>query len=384
MDKNYIIKLINSFFNGDFKEKNQRVEIKIKKTISSNLNNIKFDNDFMLYYQKTIQNYFKFKEVSFDFKDDSFNFKSYYTYKELNISSENNLQQNLKKELDSIINNNDINDINYILINSFLLRASYDISLNYCTIDWKKAKNNKDNLKLLLYLLHNFSDINYFNLNYRELQYNSSKKNTQLRLNLSYVYELFRKNINLDPYIKYCIENSKIEPKNKKKENFWSKYSEYFNILDYNNKELSQQEIQEFRKSYGLNQIDNNTIIRSTKLKKIANETLQNQCHCCRDIHRIENRTFKRKNSDTYYLELHHIIPFAQNKSQNDAVDNYTKLCPACHRSLTKGSADESLQRQNIENIIKNTRNFNDFVKREYPEINDINSLIDFIYKSLT
>jgi 5-methylcytosine-specific restriction endonuclease McrA len=44
---------------------------------------------------------------------------------------------------------------------------------------------------------------------------------------------------------------------------------------------------------------------------------------------------FKRENG-TIYLEVHHIIPLAEDGE--DSLDNAAALCPACHRELHYGS----------------------------------------------
>ena len=92
----------------------------------------------------------------------------------------------------------------------------------------------------------------------------------------------------------------------------------------------------------------------------------------------MENRTFKMRNSDRYYLEIHHVISFSADNTL-DQIDNLVKICPACHRALTKNRAEESYQKQLITKILINAPKAKEFCLNFTDEFN----CVQFVYDRL-
>lgn len=109
-----------------------------------------------------------------------------------------------------------------------------------------------------------------------------------------------------------------------------------------------------------------------------AKLVLDDECASCKDEYPITERTFKYRNSDRFYLEIHHCIDFSAD-STCDQIDNLVKLCPACHRTLTKQRADESYQKMIIQNIFKNAPSVKEFCLN----FTDEQNVVQFVYDRL-
>ena len=86
-----------------------------------------------------------------------------------------------------------------------------------------------------------------------------------------------------------------------------------------------------------------------------------------------------------YYFEIHHVIPYATDAKHVDVIDDLVKLCPTCHRALTPGRAEKSLQFQIIRKIIESreeVRQFVDTIKaRSANAVNE--SPVEYVYSIL-
>ena len=75
------------------------------------------------------------------------------------------------------------------------------------------------------------------------------------------------------------------------------------------------------------------------------------------------------------------MISVGQNKELDD-VDNLAKICPSCHASLGRGSADEKTQKQLIIKIFKHKPNILDFCKSYFDEEN-FDTIVHKVWESL-
>jgi 5-methylcytosine-specific restriction protein A len=101
----------------------------------------------------------------------------------------------------------------------------------------------------------------------------------------------------------------------------------------------------------------------------------------CQNRFKKDKRTFKLRDQEKHYFELHHVIPFSKGK-EHDQIDNLAKLCPVCHGALTKNRAEETLQKQIITDILSNSMNAQKYVSILAGSSN-INDLVDFVYTKL-
>ncbi|MCC2991684.1 HNH endonuclease, partial [Campylobacter jejuni] len=221
------------------------------------------------------------------------------------------------------------------------------------------------------------------NLNFRELQpdyYKFDKKRAmQFRANLNYVMEnleyLNVYKINLLEKNKEKIQIVSLERENKynllDRFDFYSKF-----IL-----EKSAVNVDDLRKKLEFDEnIEQSKNYRKNNILTMARNLLPDLCAACNKTYNIDDRSFKMKNG-FYYLELHHNIAFAYS-NECDELDNLVKLCPTCHRALTRNRADENYQKELIKNILDFSNDAKEFAKI-ISKINDDEKLIDFIFEAL-
>ena len=240
-------------------------------------------------------------------------------------------------------------------------------------------------LDKLFKLLTNIKDLRQLNLNFRELQgqfIEGIRRNTQLRINLRYIIDNTiddLKNINT---FKHKIIEKYITEKNKISEKYNANFIDRLifyreNILNNN---LTKEKINQLRKKINIsNEPADSEPGRNQSIVKLVREYYPERCSACNNDYPVENRTFKRRDSDKFYLEIHHCISFSADRSC-DQIDNLTKLCPACHRALTKNRADEEYQKKLIQNILESDKNIKEFCLNFTTEEN----CIQFIYEKLS
>ena len=271
-----------------------------------------------------------------------------------------------------------------ILLSLFLLRGSADFSLQYYSVDIYRKYSSKEYLRNIFQILSGTSAIAQLNLNFRELQPQFTAKkhlrNTQIRIKLGWFWERFKSKLNSINEYKYSILNdntNKILESTLKIGNFSDRLVEYLkNVLgeDVNIEDITQE-----RKRLGLEA--SGTIVRDYNLKTIANNVFPDECMGCKKRFENEQRTFKLRNQKKHYFEIHHIIPFSKGK-EHDQIDNLAKLCPVCHRILSKNRADETLQKQTIKDILDNAVNAKKYVSVLSGNLDTI-QLVDFVYAKL-
>lgn len=273
------------------------------------------------------------------------------------------------------------------------LRGSIDTTANYIAIDYfcdselevKKAKFLIDHLSI---------PYNVVNFNFREFQKDyytgRRKRNTQFRLNCwwfmkyigltnAYKTELFIKSRGLEPAIMvenvyYSINDDQIRRIKNQVEDRINFYAQYVF-----NKQLSQSELTELRLELGFDQ-KTITSLRSSELVDLIRKFTPDECACCKNDYKIEDRSYKQKNN-RYYFEIHHVISLGNNKELDDD-NNMVKLCPACHRELKKGSGLEKNQKNMIRKIFENEPYTLDFAKLFF-DCDDIERIIDLTFKHL-
>jgi len=271
-----------------------------------------------------------------------------------------------------------------ILMSLFALRGSADFSLQYYAVDIYRKYSSKEYLRYIFQILSGISAISQLNLNFREFQpqftTGTNLRNTQIRIKLGWFWTKFGPKLHEINEYKYSILNdniTRISAPTLNIGNFSDRLVEYLkNVLGEEN---DQQEIQLERQRLGLEASGTET--RNYNLKNIANNIFPDECMGCKNRFEKNKRTFKLRGQEKHYFELHHVVPFSKGK-EHDQIDNLAKLCPVCHRVLTKNRAEEILQKQLIADILNNSENAKKYVSILVGTSN-INNLVNFVYAKL-
>lgn len=258
-------------------------------------------------------------------------------------------------------------------IEAFVFRGSFDLTANFLTTDMHSSRTaSKKYIGNLIKLISLTNLDSQLNLNFRQLQKqyvdNNVKRATQFRINLHYFYENYYqkiKDINPYRYQQFKDNETKLVQKKDSKyddSSFIERISFYQkNIVGKSNIEINKlREMLNFSK---INAQNDGKKRRSNNAKKFAQLNAPERCSACFEKYKTEDRTFKRKNSDFWYFELHHVISFANKGIQTEVPENYVKLCPACHRALTPNRAQENYQKELIANILENNAETKEYVE---------------------
>ncbi len=271
-----------------------------------------------------------------------------------------------------------------ILLSLFVLRGSPDFTAQYYAVDIYRKYSSKEYLRNIFQIISGTTAISQLNLNFREFQpqftAGNNLRNTQIRIKLGWFWNEFKDELKQINDYKYSILNNntaKISLPSLKIGNFSDRLVEYLkNVLG---EESNAEEIRRERQRLGLHA--SGTEARNYNLKTIAKNIFPDECMSCKNRFSKEQRTFKLREQNKYYFELHHIIPFSRGK-EHDQIDNLAKLCPVCHRILTRNRAEEVLQKQIIKDILENSINAQKYVSILASNTN-INYLVNFIYEKL-
>lgn len=289
------------------------------------------------------------------------------------------------KRIQNQIADDDFSDL--ILLSFFALRGSPDLKLNFYSLDLPRQIVSSQYLDNLFKLLTNISDLRQLNLNFRELQHQfisgENERNTQFRINLRYFYDRLAKDLlNINKFKANILFNNHqlIATKSIAQE------SKTFieRLIFYKDKVLNQQnterEIERLRKDLGFayNEIIDEKVKRNQGIVQYVRAFFDDECACCKNTYPLENRTFKHRDSERFYLEVHHVISFSADHTL-DQIDNLVKVCPACHRALTKNRAEEAYQKQLIGEILINAPKAKEFCLN----FTDESNCVQFIYDRL-
>ena len=273
------------------------------------------------------------------------------------------------------------------------LRGSIDRSRNFISQDY--FYNSKFEISKGRILIERLNIPNYYvNFNFRELQsqyIDGIMRNTQYRINLKW----YLKNIGImNEYKKDLYEIGTGLTATKKEGNVW--YFDYedevvsreSNLIDerinyYLNKifgkNLSNKEIVKMRQELEFDATPNS--VRDNTLVKLIQLNYPDECVACKDDYDISDRSFKKKNSDRYYFEVHHVISIGKDKELDDE-NNLVKLCPTCHDLLKRGRASEKEQKDLIRKIFKNAPNTLEFAKNFF-NTDDYEEIVQKTYQNL-
>ncbi|WP_086229978.1 HNH endonuclease signature motif containing protein [Campylobacter devanensis] len=275
----------------------------------------------------------------------------------------------------------------------FEIRGSVDTSRPYLSQDY--FFNSELELKRVRLLMDNFNiPEGVFNINFRELQSQfvsgENRRNTQLRINLFWyakniglineykakiikeVYEInYRRDIDKIFYFE-CDEPSFTRAMINERLGF------YLNTIY--GKNLSNYEIDKIRNDLEFEEGKNDEFRRDANIVKFMRIYAPDICAACNDIYDIKDRSFLTR-QNRYYTEIHHCISVGKEK-ELDVLENLVKLCPTCHRALSKGSAKNEYQKELIKKILNTNKQNLEFAKIIFNS-NDTNLLVEKIQENL-
>ena len=273
------------------------------------------------------------------------------------------------------------------------LRGSIDTTANYIAQDYfydsafeiKKARMLVDYLSI---------PYNVVNINFRELQHDYyagiRTRNTQLRLNIWWYME----NIGMiNGYKAEVFAESRHLPFPEPEGNVYFFYNDDIrrranNILDERlnfystnvfGKDINDEDIKKMRNE--LNFEHTSGSIRSKALVEAIKYLTPDECVCCKNKYRIEDRSYINRATGRYYFEIHHVISIGSNKELDDE-NNMVKLCPTCHRTLKRGSGTREEQKELIREIFKNAPQTLDFAEHFF-NTKDFEEIVNLTYMNL-
>lgn len=394
-----------------------------------NLSNVSEDKsffEFSINYKKIekIKEYYEQEDVALinnenfeNYLDLKFSFKN-FTHKLLiendkKLTKKEFFEEIYKKIL--VIKFNDKNfDIDLFeksfVLGLFAFRGALDFKLNYVSVDVLEKNIDKNYMTKFtnLLLASNWIKNLNFNFNFRNLQKdyykNERKRHPQVRVQLDlfwqkYKSDLMKLNIAKAYYMDKELKNKRLNKNANNKKDYIHRllfYTNYFTdengIVKIDEKKVDEYrkildfKVNEYNKQLGFNKTSNSTekMQRNQQLVEFAKIKLPDFCFGCKDKFDLSVRTFYRKNSNVPYLEIHHTIPFSQDH-KNDTIENLVKLCPVCHKAMTKNRADENLQKEIIESILKSSDETTKFIEETFEnQINETKgNIVDFVLSKL-
>ena len=279
-------------------------------------------------------------------------------------------------------------NVSDFLAGAFSCRASLDQNRECITIDYwyrsgKYELETKTRALLNLMPLDALSAV--FPINFRELQedyQNGTQRETQFRIRAnwfssnSYLINPYKqrqldKISNALPVFQNCTSSPEL----------LSRVQAFSNII-YDDHDIANENIEQYRQRLGFDSNTSTSSIRNRRLVDFAWELLPDECASCSEIYAINDRTFpSKKRGGRPYLEIHHIISLGS-EAKLDAEFNLSKLCPACHTSLSRGRSTPEYQRQIIQNILDFSSTDTDSIQ-QYLEISNPLELAEKIQERL-
>lgn len=273
------------------------------------------------------------------------------------------------------------------------LRGSLDRNRNLLAMDY--VKNSQAETKRVSLLIDNLNvPVHVVNYNFREFQpdYQSGKKReTQLRYNVfwyaqnigfineyriaAFKANFYYTNIRVDGNITYFDCPQPLKSDNTTFENRTAYYSH--NVFG---RKLTSNDMRKFKELIGANDTQSE-FRRDTSIVNAVRYGTDDKCVCCCDDYDIKDRSHIERNTGRYHFEIHHMISVGNNKELDD-IDNLAKICPACHATLGRGSADERTQKNCIRKIFRHKPNMLDFCKSYFDET-DYEKVVELVWKAL-
>lgn len=249
----------------------------------------------------------------------------------------------------------------------FIFRGSADFIYGFYSVDLKTPSTQflDDMYKILL----SSNDlINRLNLNFREFQpqyIQGVQRNTQVRINLKWFFDnimVHYPDIN-DYKYKVLLHNHTKLGETKRYNAFIERLTIYReNVISRRLSEHEKEKMREYLNLEISNTDNGQTVGRNQKIVAFAREAFPDECVGCRNHYNIADRSFIMPRNGRYYFEINHVVPFANDNKKVDVLDNLVKLCPTCHRALTPGRANETLQREIIHNMLESRSEVKQFV----------------------
>jgi hypothetical protein len=272
----------------------------------------------------------------------------------------------------------------------FLLRGSPDTKFGYYAVDIKNLDPAyAENIQKLL--ISSDQLLSRLNLNFRELQpqfvAGTHKRNTQIRANLKWFYDVVMKdNGYLNPYKKAVLDKN-IQSLGETRLFYSFEDRLIFFQEKIVGKDYSSSEREELRKELKfLSQAEEGAaegefVARNQKIISYARETFADVCVGCSDAYPIETRSFLMQRNNRYYFEVNHVIAYSSDSKAVDVIDNLVKLCATCHRALTPRRAHADLQKSIITKMLASRTEVATFVNSRNSEPGL--STVDFVFKNL-
>ncbi len=266
----------------------------------------------------------------------------------------------------------------------FVPNGSADFNRQYYATDIYRPICTPNYFKKLFMLILNI-DSRFLNLNFRELQKQfwskENQRNTQIRINLAYFVE---NSESLNSFKTKILKDNqnKIKPLLENQKSTLPARADFYLSYILGKKHIN---IDQLRQRLNFDKDDDAQIAisRNPEIVRIARAVLDDQCAACHKDYAILDRTFLRRDGSPY-LEIHHNVAFTHDKKQCDTLENLVKLCPVCHRALTKNRAQENYQKYLIGNILdfsQEAKNFAQIISQI--DENNRHALIDFVYEAL-
>lgn len=318
-------------------------------------------------------------ENDLDLSIESFYNKLYVKTIESNFISEDGLSEKKK-----------------MFIRGFMeLRGSIDTNRPYISQDY--FFNNTFELRRARLLVEYFNlPVEELNLNFRELQNQfvsgENRRNTQLRINLNW----YLRNIGLINLYKVKIvevahslglvaEHNDIYyfatsiRTSSENTSFETRLISYANNIF--GKELDNLQISQLREELNFEREETEQFRRNREIVELVRLLTEDECSSCKNIHKLENRTFTHKRTGRPYFEIHHVVSL-NSRIELDDENNLVKLCPVCHSALKRGVGEEDIQKKFIKNILDNSPQALEFSKHIFNN-DDFEYIANRVYEHL-
>lgn len=314
---------------------------------------------------------------------------------DLNLSKDNFFNRLNRKIITSdFIYDDSFSEDKKMFIRGFSeLRASIDRTRHLLTMDY--IKNSDAETKRVRLLIDNLNVPVYaVNYNFREFQpdyQNGKKRETQLRYNIfwyaqnigfinEYRIAAFKANfyhtdITQINHVTFFTCPQPLRSTNTTFENRIVYYSH--NVFG---KKLTSTDLKKFKELIGAND-SGSEFRRNASIVNAVKYGTEDVCVCCCDDYNIKDRSYIERTTGRYHFEIHHMISLGGNKELDD-IDNLAKICPSCHATLGRGSADEKTQKECIRKIFDHKSNILNFCKSYFDE-SDYEKVVDLVWQSL-